>query len=42
MIPGAPCIVRWVDIDALDSAYEFLLKGFECQQIVAKDEPVIE
>ena len=42
MFERAAGIVRWVDEDALDLAGELLFKGFECKEIVAEEEAVIE
>jgi hypothetical protein len=42
MLKRAARVVRGIDIDALDSAHKLLLEGFQCQEIVAEDETVIE
>ena len=42
MLERAASVVRRVNEDALYFAGEFLLQRFEREQIVAKDEPVIE
>jgi hypothetical protein len=42
MLERAAGVVRRVNEDALNFAGEFLLQGFEGEQIVAKDEAVIE
>jgi len=39
---GTARVVRRINVDALDLAGEFLFKRFECQQVVAEDEPIIE
>jgi hypothetical protein len=36
------CIEGRVDVDALDSTRELLLKRLEGQEVVAKDQPVVE
>ena len=42
MREGASGVVRWVDEDTLHLASEFLLQGFQRQQVVAEDELVIK
>jgi hypothetical protein len=37
-----PSVVRWIDVNALDLASELLLQGFEGEEIVAKNEAVVE
>jgi len=42
MLERTSGVVWWIDVDVLDLAGGFLLDGFEGQQVVAKDKPVIE
>ncbi len=42
MHESAAGIVRRVNVDALDLSCELLFEGFESEQIVAEDQPVIK
>src|SRR2546422_5375634 len=42
MLERRTCIVGWINKDALDLACEFLFKGFESEEIVPKNEAIIE
>jgi hypothetical protein len=42
MRKGDAGVVWWVDIDALHLAGELLLQSFKREQIVPKDQPIVE
>jgi hypothetical protein len=42
MLERTTGVVRWINIDALDLAGEFLFECFESEKVVAEDETVIE
>ena len=42
MREGGAGVVGWIDKDALDLARELMLQRLEREQVVAKDEPIVE
>lgn len=39
---GAACVIRWVDEDALHLSAVVRFQRFECEQIIAVDQDIVE
>jgi hypothetical protein len=42
MRKSTPCVIRRINVNTLDLTSELLFECFQCQEVIAKDESVIE